>query len=68
MKKAIILTFPLFFIIGSCAQQESKLPAAKPEKVGLSSDRLNRIKPVMQSYVDNNKLPGLITIVARKVS
>jgi len=56
----------LFLIIGNCTQQGSKLPTAKPEKVGLSSDRLDRIKPVMQSYVDNNKLPGLITMVARK--
>jgi CubicO group peptidase (beta-lactamase class C family) len=66
MKKVIILSLILFLIIGSCTQQESKLPTAKPEKVGLSTDRLNRIKPVMQSYVDKNKLPGLITMVARK--
>jgi CubicO group peptidase (beta-lactamase class C family) len=66
MKIVIILTLILFLIIGSCTQQESKLPTAKPEKVGLSTDRLNRIKPVMQSYVDKNKLPGLITMVARK--
>jgi CubicO group peptidase (beta-lactamase class C family) len=66
MKKAILFSLTLFLIIGSCTQQGNKLPTAKPEKVGLSSDRLNRIKPVMQSYVDKNKLPGLITMVARK--
>jgi CubicO group peptidase (beta-lactamase class C family) len=66
MKKVILLSLILFLIIGSCTQQESKLPTAKPEKVGLSSDRLNRIKTVMQSYVDKNKLPGLITMVACK--
>jgi CubicO group peptidase (beta-lactamase class C family) len=66
MKKLILLSLILFLIFGSCTQQGSKLPTAKPEKVGLSSNRLNRIKPVMQSYVDNNKLPGLITMVARK--
>jgi CubicO group peptidase (beta-lactamase class C family) len=37
-----------------------------PETVGLSSDRLNRIKPAMQAYVDRGKLPGLITMVARR--
>ena len=38
------------------------LPTAKPEEVGMSSDRLNRINTVMQSYVDENILPGLITL------
>jgi CubicO group peptidase (beta-lactamase class C family) len=42
------------------------LPTAKPEEVGMSSDRLNRINPVMQSYVDENIFPGLITLVARR--
>ncbi|MFA5324199.1 MAG: serine hydrolase domain-containing protein [Smithella sp.] len=46
--------------------QENKLPAAKPEKVGMSTERLNRIKPLMQRYINENKLPGLITMVARR--
>jgi CubicO group peptidase (beta-lactamase class C family) len=37
-----------------------------PETVGLSSDRLNRICRAMQAHVDRGKLPGLITIVARR--
>ncbi len=52
-------------ILTGCTQPENRLPTAKPEKVGMSSERLNRIKPVMQNYVNENKLPGLITIVAR---
>jgi len=61
----ILISSILFLIIGSCNQQENNLPTATPEQVGLSSDRLNRIIPVMQSYVDKNELPGLITMVAR---
>jgi len=45
--------------------QGSKLTSARPEKAGMSSERLNRINPVMQKYIDENKLPGMITIVAR---
>ena len=37
-----------------------------PEAVGFSSERLRRVKPVMQTYVDQKKLPGLITLVARQ--
>jgi len=36
-----------------------------PEKIGLSASRLSRIGTVMQGYVDENKLAGLITFVAR---
>lgn len=37
-----------------------------PEKVGFSTDRLGRIHPVMQAYVDQKKLPGIITLVSRR--
>ncbi|MBI5878973.1 MAG: beta-lactamase family protein [Chloroflexi bacterium] len=36
-----------------------------PESVGLSSDRLARIRTVMQSYVDRRIIAGAITLVAR---
>lgn len=64
MNKKVFLYIVLAFI-ASCSRQEIKLPAVKPEEVGISSDRLNQIKPVIQRYVDENKLPGLITMVAR---
>lgn len=36
-----------------------------PEEVGFSSTRLGRIGPVMQRYVDENKLAGIISMVVR---
>src|SRR5947199_5753441 len=36
-----------------------------PEDVGLSSERLARIRPVMQSFVEQRKMAGAITLVAR---
>lgn len=57
----ILIQLFLFQVVNS-----QGLPTVKPEEAGLASDRLNRIKPVMQSYVDENKLPGLITMVARQ--
>jgi len=38
----------------------------KPELVGLSSERLQRINGVMQSYVDRQVFAGISTLVARK--
>ena len=64
MYKTFLISFLLAF--QTCyAQQVIKLPTAQPEEVGLSSERLNQIKPLMQRYVDENKLPGMITVVAR---
>ncbi|MEM7343259.1 MAG: serine hydrolase domain-containing protein, partial [Chloroflexota bacterium] len=37
-----------------------------PEVVGLSSERLKRIKPAMQAYVDRKQIAGLSTMIARK--
>jgi len=37
-----------------------------PETVGLSSARLDHLRTVMQSYVDEGKLAGLISLVARR--
>lgn len=42
------------------------LPMAKPEEVGLSSERLNRIHTAMQRYVDKGLVPGVVSLVARK--
>jgi CubicO group peptidase (beta-lactamase class C family) len=42
------------------------LPTAKPEKVGLSSERLERLEQVMQAYVDQEKVAGMITMIARR--
>jgi len=64
MLKTIIVSLVLA-ITDSCTPQEAKLPLAKPEQVGISSERLNLIKPAMQSYVDEKKLPGMVTMVAR---
>ena len=38
----------------------------KPESVGLSGQRLSRITPWMEGYVDSGKLPGCLTAVLRK--
>jgi len=41
------------------------LPTAQPEEVGLSSERLARIRPAIQRYVDKQLIPGAVTLVAR---
>lgn len=62
--KKILFCFLLAALAG-CIKQGNKLAEGRPEKAGMSSERLYRIKPVMQKYIDENKLPGMITMVAR---
>ena len=44
----------------------SQIVETKPEQVGLSSERLARIRPWMEKLVADNKLPGVLTVVARR--
>jgi len=39
---------------------------ATPEEVGMSSDRLGNVSRLVQGYVDDRKLAGAISIVARR--
>jgi CubicO group peptidase (beta-lactamase class C family) len=48
------------------ALPESGLPMALPEEVGMSAERLARIAPVMQRYIDDRLVAGTVTLVARK--
>jgi len=41
------------------------LPHAKPEEEGMSSERLAKICPGLQKFIDQQKVPNLITLVAR---
>jgi CubicO group peptidase (beta-lactamase class C family) len=41
------------------------LPSAKPEEVGLSSERLARMGKAIHSYVDAGRTPGVVTLIAR---
>ena len=41
-------------------------PGGKPEEVGLSSERLQRINDVVKSYIDSGQISGAVTMVSRK--
>src|SRR5262252_6750689 len=42
------------------------LPSAKPEDVGLSSERLQRIHSMVQRHMDLGDISGAVVLVARK--
>lgn len=42
------------------------METTSPEAVGLSSQRLQRIDTLMQAYIDQQKIAGLMTVIARR--
>src|SRR5260221_9950531 len=44
----------------------AELPSAKPEDVGISSEKLDRIKPILKEFIDNQKTAGVVAVVARR--
>ncbi|MXY23100.1 MAG: beta-lactamase family protein [Acidobacteria bacterium] len=48
------------------AAPASGLPTASPDTVGMSADGLARIEPAVQAYVDDGRLAGVMTMVARR--
>ena len=45
---------------------DAGLPAGDPAGAGMSAERLERIGPAMQAYVDDGRVAGVMTMVARR--
>ena len=59
--KALILTLAMV-ALPSLGQD---LPTGSPEEVGMSTERLARIRPMLQKYVEDGTVPGIAAMVAR---
>jgi CubicO group peptidase (beta-lactamase class C family) len=63
MIKKFLFTLALLMLPLGAA---SSVPAAKPEDVGVSSERLQRITQMIQRRIAAGEMAGAVTIVARK--
>jgi len=61
-----LITLVLFLITMVTFATSQGLPTATPEDVGLSSERLDRIKPIMQGHIDDGTTGGILTMIARR--
>jgi CubicO group peptidase (beta-lactamase class C family) len=48
------------------SNKEITMNTVSPEHVGFSASRLERIGPAMQSFIDQGRLPGIVTMIARR--
>jgi CubicO group peptidase (beta-lactamase class C family) len=59
------LALAALLLAGFSAVAAQELPTAKPETVGLSSERLERIGTKVQQTIDDKRIAGAVTLVAR---
>ena len=55
----------LAFLVLNVFAFAQELPTAKPETLGLSSERLERIATTIQHNIDNKRIAGAVTLVVR---
>ena len=53
-------------MLAAPALPAEEMPAATPEEVGMSSERLLRIGAAMQRHIDSGEIQGAVTAVARR--
>ena len=56
--------FAIVFVLASTALGQA-LPTAEPREVGLSAGLISKIEPFVQRYIDERRLAGAVTIVAK---
>ena len=62
-----LCNFAVVLSMASLTQQVwgQALPTAKPEQVGFSPERLQRLDAAMQQKVDDKQFAGIVTVLAR---
>jgi CubicO group peptidase (beta-lactamase class C family) len=61
-----ILAAAVCLLASSVAFAKDPLPRAKPEDVGLSSERLARIGTVLKADIEAGRIPGAVIAIARR--
>jgi CubicO group peptidase (beta-lactamase class C family) len=65
MRIGLTSLFAVGLFLAGLAAAAQDLPTAKPESVGLSSERLERITTKIQQTIDDKRIAGAVTLVAR---
>ena len=65
ISRRLMLSSLLLSLAFSAAAFSQEFPTAKPESVGLSSERLDRIGSAVQHSIDDKRIAGGVTLVIR---
>ena len=61
----IVLSIAALLCLAPCLIAQ-ELPTALPQDVGLSAEKLQRIGPAVQQFIDDEQVAGAVTMVARQ--
>ena len=64
VKRSCACFLVMFSLLSLGAQADIKL--TKPERVGMSSERLKRVGEAMRRMIADEQIPGTVTLIARK--
>ena len=64
--RAAILFLGLVWVAFVSVAAAEGLPNAKPEEVGLSSERLGRLTQMLRTNIDAGEIPGAVLLIARR--
>jgi CubicO group peptidase (beta-lactamase class C family) len=53
-------------VVGTALVLAAAAPSSKPEDVGLSADRLQRIGQLIDRYIEDKQITGAVTLVSRR--
>src|SRR5690242_1072539 len=60
-----LVFIPCFLLLAASALAQ-ELPVVKPESVGMSSERLDRIAAAVQRRIEEKRIAGAVTLVSRR--
>jgi CubicO group peptidase (beta-lactamase class C family) len=63
--RRLLLSLVLAWLVGAAIAHAQGLPTAKPEQVGLSSERLARITEMLGDNIAKGDIPGAVLLIAR---
>ena len=66
MKRLVALLAALSTVLGVSVVWAEPLPTAKPEQVGLSSQRLERVGQSFKAQIERGRFPGAVAVIVRK--
>ena len=65
-KTRFLIALFLLVMAAHAATTSEALAQVNPEEVGISSQRMERLGDVLQGYVDDGKLPGVVVHISRR--
>ena len=66
MRKTALLAAITLALLTGPAGAQAPLPSARPEQVGLSTERLGQLGQVLRQEIAKGKIPGAVALVTRK--